>query len=377
MNKAVVGFVAGAAVVGATGFGTLVYPQMRAKQQVDQAIAALPTEMRASYQTLDYSLFTGKLVIGGLEMTVQEGDDILTTKMASVTLRGLSKERVDEVRGTGLSLEDGGQTLRMDAEELTGEKLEAPEGLLAGMATPTALNLKRLALSGVAVALGEEKVNLREIVLADYAQTAKVPLSMTLGIHGMLIEPQSLPDQDARDGLAKLGYDKLSLNFDLSYAHVPETKRLSIKQASISGDGIGQLSVAMNLGGIDPTGLEDPALALAAAQMATLESLELRYDDASLAGRVLKLAATEAEMEESQFKAMLLAQLAEAGAQAPAVPLTKEVVDSATAFLTNPKSLSLHMKPAQPVPLFQLMGGAQEDPYALAQAMGLSVSANR
>lgn len=376
MNKAVVGLVAGAAVVGAAGFGTLVYPQMRAKQQVDQAIASLPKEMQASYQTLDYSLFTGKLVIGGFEMTVQEGDETLTTKLASVTLRDLSKNSVGEVRGTGLILEDGNHTMRMDAEELNGEKLEAPEGLLASMATPTALNLKRIVFSGVAVTVGEEKAKLREIVLSDYAQTAKVPLSMTLGIHGVLVEPQSLPDQDARDGLAKLGYDKLSLNFDLSYAHAPETKRLSIKQASISGDGVGQLSVAMNLGGIDPAGLEDPALALAAAQMATLESLELRYDDASLAGRVLKLAATEAEMEESQFKAMLLAQLAEAGAQAPAVPLTKDVVDSATAFLTNPKSLLLRMNPAQPIPLFQLMGGAQ-DPYALAQALGVSVSANR
>lgn len=376
MNKVLVGVVAGAVVVGAAGFGTLVYPQMRAKQQVDQAIAALPKEIRASYQTLDYSLFGSKLVIGGLEVTAEEDGETLTTRLSTVTLGGLSKTKVATVSGSGLSVEDSDHTMRMDVAELNGEQIEAPEGLSHGMATPAAFSLKRLALSGVSMVMGEEKVALREIVLADYAQTAKVPLSMTLGLHGMDIDPKSLPDQDARDGLARLGYDKLSLNFDLSYAHSPEAKRLSIKQASVGGENVGRLSFSVDLAEVDAAGMEDPAVALAVAQKAMLESAELRYDDASLAGRLLKVAAEEAQMDESQFKAMLLAQLAEAGAQAPASPLTKQALDSATAFVTDPKSLSLRLKPTPPLPVGVFVLAAQ-DPYSLAQALGASVSANR
>ncbi|MGE5514257.1 MAG: hypothetical protein ACM31D_00390 [Bacteroidota bacterium] len=378
MNKAVVGFVAGAVVVGAAGFATLVYPQMRAKQKVDASIAALPKDVQARYQTLDYSLFSGKLVIGGLEMTVQDGADTVTTKLSSVSLRNFTAERVGELRGTGITVEAGDGSLRLEADELSGEQMEAAQGLLAGFNATgaNAMNIKHMALTGISVTLPGEVVKLREVVIADYVQTDKVPQAMSLGIHGLLVEPQSLPDDDAREALAKLGYDKLSLNFDLSYAHSAANKRLSIKQAAIGGDGLGQLSIAMDLGGVDPNAINDPILAMAAAQAATLESMELRYDDASLAGRILKLAASEAEMEEAQFKAMLLAQLAEAGAQAPATPLTKEMLDSATAFLTSPKSLSLRLKPAQPMPLAQIMGNAQ-DPVALAQAMGMSVSANR
>lgn len=378
MNKAVVGFVAGAVVVGAASFATLVYPQMRAKQKVDASIAALPKEVQARYQTLDYSLFSGKLVIGGLEMTVQDGADTVTTKLSSITLRDFAAERVGELRGTGITVDVDDGSMRLEADELSGEQMEAPQGLLAGFNATgaTALNVKRMALTGISVTMPSEVVKLREVVIADYVQTDKVPQAMALGIHGLLVEPQSLPDEEAREILTKLGYDKLSLNFDLSYAHSPANKRLSIKQAAIGGDGLGQLSVAMDLGGVDPNAINDPILAMAAAQAATLESMELRYDDASLAGRILKLAAGEAEMDEDQFKSMLLAQLAEAGAQAPATPLTKEMLDSATAFLTSPKSLSLRLKPAQPMPLEQIMGNTQ-DPYALAQAMGMSVSANR
>lgn len=376
MNKVLVAAVAGAVVAGAAGFGTLVYPQMRAKQQVDQAIAALPKEIHASYQTLDYSLFGNKLVIGGLEVTAEENGETLVTRLSTVTLSGLSKTRIGTISGGGLSVEDADQTMRMDVAELSGEQIEAPEGLSAGMAAPAAFNLKRLALSGVSMTMGEEKVALREIVLSDYAQTAKVPLSMTLGLHGMDIDPKSLPDQDARDGLARLGYDKLSLNFDLSYTHSPDTKRLSIKQASVGGDNVGRLSFAVDLAEVDAVGMEDPAVALAAAQKAVLESAELRYDDASLAGRLLKIAAEEAQMDESQFKAMLLAQLAEAGAHAPDSPLTKQALDSATAFVTDPKSLSLRLKPTQPLPIGVFVLAAQ-DPYTLAQALGATVAANR
>jgi hypothetical protein len=373
MNKAVVGFVAGAVVVGAAGYGTMVYPQQRAKQQIDQVIAALPSNMHVSYQTLQYSLFSGKLSLGGFEMSVTENDETMTAKLATITARDFKKGHVGELRGNGLTIEDAAKTMRFEAEELAGEGLEGDDGVLRGMGSASPLGVKRLALTGITLNMGEDKAKLREVVLADYRQTDKVPVSMTLGVHGMLIEPQSLPDADAREGLAKLGYDKLSLNFDLSYAHNPETKRLSIKQASIGGDNIGQLSVSMDLGGIETTGIDDPMIAMAAAQMATLERAELRYDDASLTGRILKLAATEAEMDETQFKSTLLTQLAQ---EAPEDPLAKQVVDSATAFLTNPKSLSLNLKPARPLPLVQLMGGAQ-DPYALANTMGMSVSANR
>lgn len=378
MNKVAVGVVAGAAVMGAAGFGTLVYPDMRARQAVDKAIADLPQEMKASYRDVRYSLFSGTLAISGLEMVVEDGADSVSTRMEQVTLTDVGKDRVGRLHGTALVLETADRTMRAEAAQVTGDGLVAPNGILAGMAgpMPAALSVKNLTFSDISVDADGEKLKLREIAIADFAQTDKGPLSLSFGLHGLLIDPKTLPDEEAREGLAKLGYDKLSIDMDLSYAHDPDTKRLSVKRVSVGGDEIGRLGLSFDLGNVEAAMGADPATAMAALQMATLERLELRYDDSSLAGRLVKAAAGEAGMAEAEFKSMLLAQVTQAGAEAGQAPMTKDILDSAVAFLNNPKSLSLRLQPARPLPLGQLMVLSQ-DPVLLAQTVGMSVAANR
>lgn len=378
MNKVAVGVVAGAAVAGAVGFGTLVYPDMRARQMVDKAIADLPKEMKASYGDVRYSLFTGKLVITGLEMVAEDGDDTVSTRIQALTMSDVGKDHIGRVQGTALILEVPDGSMRAEVETFTGEGLTAPDGIMAGMGgpPPTALSVKNLTLSNVTVDAEGEKVKVREIAIADFAQANNMPLSLSFGIHGLLIDPKSMPDADAREGLEKLGYDTLSLDMELSYAHNPDTKRLSVKRVAVGGENIGRLALSFDLGNVDAAAIADPVSALAAAQTATLEQMELRYDDSSLAGRLLKAAATEAGVGEAELKSSLLSQVAFSSAQAPDVPLTKDVMDSAIAFINNPQSLSLRMRPARPLPLGQLMALSQ-DPTVLAQVLGMSVTANR
>lgn len=377
MNKVAVGVVAGAAVAGAVGFGTLVYPDMRARQMVDKTIAELPKEMKASYRDVRYSLFSGKLVINGLEMVVEDGAQSISTRMEQVALTDVSKDHVGHLQASALVMETADRSMRAEAAQVTGDGLVAPNGIMAGMGGPAqTLNIKNLTLRDVAIDAEGEKVKLREIAIADFAQTDKVPLSLTFGLHGLQIDPATIPDSEAREGLAKLGYDKLSLDMDLAYVHDPAAKRLSVRQASVGGDNMGRLGLSFDLGNVDAAVIADPVSALAAVQSATLERLELRYDDSSLAGRLMKAAAGEAGMEEADFKSMLLAQVAQAGTQVPEAPMTKDVLDSAIAFINNPKSLSLRLQPPRPLPLGILMAGAQ-DPAALAQAAGMSVAANR
>lgn len=378
MNKIVVGCVAGAVVVGAAGFGTLVYPQMRVKHEVDAALAQLPKEIKASYRGLSYSLFTGKLSIDGIEVIVDDSGSTLTAKAANLTMRGIDRTKVGELQGSGITVEDGGGSLRIAAESLAGEKIETADGkpLAVENGAVPAMNIKRIALSGITVTVPGETVSLREIALGDLVQQGTVPVSMSLGMHGLAVEAKTLPDADARETLAALGYTSLSLNFDLAYEHAIEAQRLTIKNAAIGGDGVGQLALTARLGGIPAIPQDNPELMLAAAQAATLESMELRYDDASLAKRVFKLAATQSEMDEAQWKASLMEKLNEGVAQGDASPLTREVLNSAAAFLADPKSLTLQVKPAQPIPLMRMMAGAG-DPNSLIQATGMAVFANK
>ncbi|HLO78472.1 MAG TPA: hypothetical protein VK196_18610 [Magnetospirillum sp.] len=383
MNKAVVGAIAGVAIVGVAGAGAVVYPQMRAKSEVQAAFANLPKGIQGSYKTVDYSLFGDKLTIGGIELAISEQQDTVTTRLDKLTISKAGKTSVGQMLGSGVSVEVNGADGRfvLNANEMAVDQVESSDGnpltlgaLNDSAAIPT-VNVKRFALTGVTLDAAGEKAQLGEVFIADLVQRNKAPISLTMGLHGLVVDRNTLPDESSREGLTKLGYDKLLLNFDLSYAHAVETQRLSIKNASVSSDGVGKLSLSADLGGIPALASDDPMQAMAATQMATLERLELRYEDASLANRLLKAAAADSGMSEAQMKEMLLTELTQ-GAEGEQVPLVKDVVNSAGAFLANPKSLTLQMQPAQPVAIAALMMGAG-DPYAAAETLGAKVFANK
>lgn len=494
MKKIVIGAVT-VAVAGAAGFGLTVYPQMRAKQEVDKLFASLPKSTEGHYKAVDYSLFSNKLVVTGIEVKSTEGKsdflqigsfevdkadfdaqrlvfdpasykngardpqhhnlakaliatDIkvgtsgatftlgrltvsdlaakqfetappaslsdlmsdanqielnkilaysrlemqdygiqaqgtLSVKVASMTASDLKDGHLGALQGKGMTAEDSATHMQMAIAEISGEKMEYAKGkpftFTADGETKTipGVNVGRMALTGISFTTPETKtVTLKEIVLADYAQQELVPTSMTLGIHGLAVDPQAITDQEAKDMLAQLGYDKLALDFDLSFVHAVDSQRLSIRKAAIGADTAGRLTLTADLGGIPQISPSNPAVALAAAQTATLEKLELRYEDASLANRVIKMMAKEQQVDEAAMKAGLIESLNEQKAAMAHSPISVQAVDSIIAFLGEPKSLTVKAQPAQPVALQQLMTES-DNPDSLADAVKLTVSANK
>jgi hypothetical protein len=56
--------------------------------------------------------------------------------------------------------------------------------------------------------------------------------------------------------------------------------------------------------------------------------------------------------------------------------LTTQVTNAVSAFLDNPKSLTISAEPENPVPFAVLMAGGMGDPTTLPKTLGVSVSAN-
>ncbi|HTH17897.1 MAG TPA: hypothetical protein VL974_14655, partial [Magnetospirillum sp.] len=80
--------------------------------------------------------------------------------------------------------------------------------------------------------------------------------------------------------------------------------------------------------------------------------------------------------DEGSLREQLVAGLTAQGNSTTLSPLGRQALDSALAFLTSPRSLSLKAEPEQPMPLFQL-AAQSGDPDTLANVMRLSVSANK
>lgn len=137
---------------------------------------------------------------------------------------------------------------------------------------------------------------------------------------------------------------------------------------------------AMQNSDLDPTSEEAQAQQMMAgmeiAQAVSIGGLSLRYDDASLAPKLLDLFAAQSGADRASFveglKAMLPAMIAESGIPA----LADVVVPPVSAFLDDPKNIEVAVKPATPTSIL-VLAAAASNPASLIQALGLTVSANQ
>jgi hypothetical protein len=112
------------------------------------------------------------------------------------------------------------------------------------------------------------------------------------------------------------------------------------------------------------------------AQAISLTSASIRYDDASLAGKLLDMFAAQSGAERADFveglKAMVPAMVGQAGIPA----LTDMVVPEVNAFLDNPESIEVLVKPASSTSVLVLTAAAA-NPAGLIKALGLAIKANQ
>jgi hypothetical protein len=111
-------------------------------------------------------------------------------------------------------------------------------------------------------------------------------------------------------------------------------------------------------------------------QALTLTSSSLRYDDAGLAPKLLDMFAAQSGADRAAFVEGLKAMVPELVGQAGIPALTDLVVPAANAFLDDPKSLEVAVRPATPTTLL-VLSAAAANPAGLISALGLAVTANQ
>jgi hypothetical protein len=124
---------------------------------------------------------------------------------------------------------------------------------------------------------------------------------------------------------------------------------------------------------------EDPAQGLAALgllQQLTFHSAAISVDDDSLTGRVLAYVARNQGMKPADIANQAKAVLPFLLLQLNNPELTAQATQAVSAFLDDPKNLTVSARPAQPVPFAMLMATAMMAPADLTRSLGLTVSAN-
>lgn len=104
--------------------------------------------------------------------------------------------------------------------------------------------------------------------------------------------------------------------------------------------------------------------------------LLLRFEDSSITKKLLPMAAAMQGMDEKTLVANAGAMLQLGLAELKNPAFTEQVVKAVSAYLQDPKSITISLKPAAPVQVQQLMAMDPANPGAAINTLGVSVTAN-
>lgn len=225
-------------------------------------------------------------------------------------------------------------------------------------------------------------------------------VSSTLAITGITADLSSVKEEDAQAGavIEGLGLTDIAGDINGSFAWSMADGHVSVDQFLFDFADVGALDLTFDLTGLTPAVLSklqeanaavdaagDPSSEAAqAAQsmmgMQLLQSLSiggasLRYDDASLAGKLLEFFAKAQGLEKAQLVESLKTMVPQIIAGVGIPQLVDLVAPPVSAFLDDPKSLEIDIAPDAPTSLLVLMAAAQ-NPASLITALGASVTAN-
>lgn len=185
-------------------------------------------------------------------------------------------------------------------------------------------------------------------------------------------------DDTAKGVLTALGYDNLVVNLTVDGGYDGTKQALTIRGITLDGKDLGKLAIGGTFGGLPRDKLQSADHLKELAPTATLETAEIRFDDGGLTNRVLDMQAQQMGAKREDLAAMVPAFLPLAFTQ---VNLTneafqKQVTDAVTAFLKDPKSLSIKFAPATPVLITEVGKAVFADPNSALTLLAVGVSAN-
>ncbi len=175
---------------------------------------------------------------------------------------------------------------------------------------------------------------------------------------------------------ASIGYDNLVLDVSWDGSRDLAAKTMTIRDFTLSIEDGGDLSVEGVIGEVpDATSLNDPAAAQNVAKT-QVHNLTIRYDDKSLAGRVLDFMAKQQNVSREDYAKQISAALPFLLMTLNNQAFQDQVATAIGGFLQDPKSLTIDIEPQAPVSGDDLIALAKTQPGAIPDKLNASVTAN-
>jgi len=222
------------------------------------------------------------------------------------------------------------------------------------------------------------------------------PLEFTVDIPTLSADLSAIPDPQTQAVITELGYQQIKGLIKMEGTWNPKSGQMELSQYDMTVNDAGTLGMTFDLSGYTPEfikSLQELQKQMAAQpgggdqsaqgmamlglmQQLTFNSASVKFTDASLTNKVLGYVAKMQGQKPGDIANMAKAMVPFGMAQLNNPELTTQVTNAVSAFLDNPKSLTISAEPENPVPLAVLMAGGMGDPMSLPKTLGVSVSAN-
>ena len=286
----------------------------------------------------------------------------------------------DKITATDLELESDDGTFEVESLVVTNYVGPSPASIRAK--TPGGTRFDKIVATGIKATDDKDKtIPIASMTISTGDWVGDTPRKVGFEVKGVEV-PVDAADEGMKD-VAELGYAKLSLDAAFTGTWDDKTGRVVVDGLSITGAEMGSLKLGLTIGGLTPEVLDafkkaenDQAKQMELLQALTVEKLLVRYDDASLAKRVLATQAKKqgipADALVQQLSAMVPMLVSAIGNK----DFEKKISTAAGAFLKAPKSLTISATPAKPTPVAEIMGAAMMAPQSLPTVLGADVRAN-
>jgi hypothetical protein len=175
---------------------------------------------------------------------------------------------------------------------------------------------------------------------------------------------------------ADIGYENIVVDVTWDGSRDVEAGTMTVDDFTVSIQDGGDLSITGVMGKLpDPRVINDADAAAEASKM-ELHNLYVRYDDNSLASRILDQLAQQQGLSRTDYATQMAAALPFLLAALNNPQFQEQVATALGAFLQDPQSLSISVEPETPVTGEEIMNIVGTAPQTLPDRLNATVTAN-
>lgn len=359
--------------------------------------------------------FSAKLASYGMSATADsvegQGEDIVLKGLKIGPASGADPMTVAELKLEGVTEKDGGYVIAQI--EAPAAQYPVPEGVwdfggaaVKNLSIPAADSSDpaggliiyesiTMSPSKFMTTAGDEIVRLGSLEANTSPYVAGQPMIFSLKPFDMYINAIVAAKDDAanKEIMTSLGLAEINTKIAMEGSWNPADGKLTISEESFDVQNAGKLNFKFDISGYTPallkqmqdmakqnagkTDASNGMMMMGLMQQLTLNSLSLRFDDASLTGKLLDLASKQMGQPKdviiNQYKGMLPMM----AAQLQNPEFVTMLSNAANAYLDNPKNIEIKTAPPAPVPFAQIMATGMAQPQALIKTLGVQVIANQ